>query len=289
MKINGRLLALGCLLLWSLAPPIAKAGVGQVGYLTFAFLVAVLASLFALPLFIKERGWDKVGKHWKQLAVLAFFAYFLFAILYFFGMENVSAIQGSALIGSEVMFALILGVMLGREKAGRREVLFTLLLMLGIAIAVMNGSFEFTSGFGSLLILASMLSLPIGFYIASDAIRACGVGTIILFGYLFQVIGTLLLFLLTGAEIVLALNSSAWLPIIAYAALSGVGASVFWYAALKRISLYVTTAIVVPAPAVAFVFSALLLGEQVTIYHIVGMVLIVLSVWKITASKDGKM
>ena len=282
MKLNGKLLAFVCLLLWSLSPPLAKIGVGYVGYLAFALLTAAITAIFALPFFIREKGWNKVGENWKQLLVLYLFTYFLFAVLYFFGMESVSAIQGSALLGSEVMFALIVGVLMGKEQLSGKGVLFTLLLMLGIAIAVMNGAFELEVGIGALFILGAMLSLQIGFYNAANAIRNCGVGTIILFGNLFQLLVVLALFPFTGTELTFSISSDAWFWIIVYSALPSFAAASVWYAALKRISVYITTAIVVPAPVVALVFSAILLGETVTIYHIVGMALIVLSVWKIT-------
>ena len=284
MKLDGRLFAFACLLFWSLSPPLAKLGVEQVGYLNFAFLTALFTALFALPFALNERA-AGVRKNWTQLLALYIFSYFLFSLLYFFGMQNVSAIQGSALLGSEVLFALLLGAAYGKERLGGRQVAFTLLLMLGISVAVMNGSFELGVGIGALFVLGSMLSLQLGFYNAPDAIRECGIGTIAFFGSVFQATATLILFQLTGAPLLFAIEPGALLPSIIYAALPGFGAIYLWYMALKRISVYMTTAIVVPAPALAVVYSALLLGEYITINHAIGISLIVLSVWKI-AERD---
>ncbi|RLG19928.1 hypothetical protein DRN67_01390 [Candidatus Micrarchaeota archaeon] len=284
MDVDGRVLAFACLLLWSLSPPLAKLGVGEVGFLSFSLFTALLTGLFAFPFMLKEKI-KGVRRWWKQLLMLYLFAYFLFSILYFLGIESISAIQGSALLGSEVLFSLLVGAVYGKEKLGHGVLVFTLLLMLGIAVAILNGMFELSVSLGALFVLLAMLSLQLGFYNAADAIRECGVGTILVFGNLFQAAATLLLFPLTSTPLAFAFDPSAWLSIIIYAALPSFSAAYLWYQALKRISVYVTTAIVVPAPAVAILYSVLLLGETITTYHIIGVGLIVLSVWRIANRK----
>jgi len=282
MKIDGRLVALGSLFLWSLSPPLSKIGVGGIGSLPFALFVAIAIVVFSLPLFARENGWLKVGMHWKQLTLLAFFSYFLFALLFFLGMARLSAIQGSVLVGSEILFSLLLGILIGKERASAREFAFVLLLMLGIAVAVTNGALEFDVGLGAAMVIGSMLALQLGYYLAPDAIKKCGVGTLMVAGGAAQAIGTALLFGAQGAALPAAIPAAALLAVAAYALFPMVLSYAFYYEALRRIGVYKTTAIVVQAPVVSLFLSALLLGEQITIYHVAGMAVMVLAVWQIT-------
>ncbi|VVC02712.1 EamA-like transporter family protein [Candidatus Burarchaeum australiense] len=201
-------------------------------------------------------------------------------------MSRISAVQGSALLGTEILFSLLLGVMMKKEKGGTNQIFFTLLLALGVAIAVTNGTFDFGAlGIGALLVLVSMLLLQIGYYLAPDAIHECGFATLILPGAIAQVIATAALFPLFGMQMALPTDASAFWIVAAYGAFPVLFSYGFYYAAIRRIGVYKTTAIVVPAPAVALFLSALLLGEQITAYNLLGVALIVLSVWKITEER----
>jgi len=290
MKVDGRIIALGSLFLWSLSPPLSKLGLAEMGYLEFSLLTALAAAVFAVPFFIHERGWTKIAKHWKQLALLTLFAYVVGSIVYFLGMSSIAGTQGSALLGTEIIFSLLLGVMMKKEKGSMDEIFFTLLLVLGVAVAVTNGTFDLgVAGIGALLVLVSMLMFQVGYYLAPDAIQECGFATLVLPGVLAQAIGTLALFPLTGASLVLPTAPSAYYIVAIYGLLPGLIDYAFYYEAIKRIGVYKTTAIVVPAPAVALLLSALLLGEQLTIYNLLGVALIVLSVWKITETRGKEM
>ncbi|MDO8340319.1 MAG: DMT family transporter [Candidatus Burarchaeum sp.] len=283
MKVDGRIIALGSLFLWSLSPPLSKLGLAQMGYLEFSLLTALAAAALAVPFFIHEKGWTKIAKHWKQLALLALFTYFLFSIFYFLGMSSITGAQGSALLGTEILFSLLLGVMMKKERGGVDEIFFTLLLVLGVAIAVTNGTFDLgAAGIGALLVLFSMFLLQLGYYLAPDAIHECGFATLVLPGVLAQALATLALFPLVGASLALPSDQSAYYIVAVYGLLPILFSYAFYYEAIRRIGVYKTTAIVVPAPAVALFLSALLLGEQITAYNLLGVALIVLSVWKIT-------
>ena len=283
MKVDGRIIALGSLFLWSLSPPLSKLGLAKMGYLEFSLLTALAAAVLAVPFFVHEKGWEKLAKHWKQLALLALFAYFLFSVFYFLGMSSITGAQGSALLGTEIMFSLLLGVMMGKERGSAGEIFFTLLLVLGVAIAVTNGTLDLgAAGIGALLVLISMFMLQLGYYLAPNAIHECGFATLVLPGVLAQAIATLALFPLTGASLALPADQSAYYIVAIYGLLPILISYAVYYEAIRRIGVYKTTAIVVPAPAVALFLSALLLGEQITAYNLLGIALIVLSVWKIT-------
>ncbi|MFA6036067.1 MAG: DMT family transporter [Candidatus Micrarchaeia archaeon] len=286
MKIDGRLLALASMVLWSLSAPLTKLGVEPTSYISFSFWTAALAVILAFPLFLRENGFVMAQKHWRQLALLTLCSYVLFSLLFFLGMERLSGIQGSALLGTEIIFSLGLGVWAGKERLKAKSVAFALALVFGVALVVTNGVFGISQPVAMLVGISSLFFIQVGYYLAPDAIRECGPGTLLVPGMAALAVVSVPLGFAIGEQVGMP---GAGLPaMLAFALLPVVISYMCFYGALKRIGIYKTTALVVPAPALALFFSALLLGEQITMVHLLGMALIVLSVWKITEMKKDE-
>ncbi len=282
-------MALASLFLWSLAPPFSKIGVGEIGYISFSFWTAVAAALLALPLFAQEGGLAMAQRHWRQLALLALCSYILFTITYFLAMEQLSGIQGSALLGTEILFSLGLGAWAGKERLDLRNVLFSLALVFGVAVVVTNGAFVFLNPAAMLLGVLSLFFIQLGYYLAPDALRECGPGTLLVPGMLSLALVSALLGVVVGGQAwALPSGGAALLTVLGFALLPVVVSYVCFYGALKKIGIYRTTAIVVPAPAVSLLFSAVMLGEAITIANLLGMTLIALSVVKITEANEKR-
>jgi DME family drug/metabolite transporter len=244
-----------------------------------AFLVATVTSLFAagaalvvltlrgeLPILVRRREGPWLVAIGALGTALAFG-------LYFEGARRASAIEAALCLQTEPAYSLLFArVFLGQPATGRR-LWACALTLLGIALAL--GVHRLTLSWGIALLLLSPLCWQSSHVIVLRALT--GISPPVLTGARY-VYGGLLLALFfavhpaptpTGDEL------ASQLPLLAFQGivLSYLG-TMLWYAAIARLDLARTTAIVVPSiPLLSFGASFALLGEVATPLQWLGLLL----------------
>ncbi|KUH33892.1 permease [Thermococcus celericrescens] len=258
----GTALALLGMVIYGLEPVVIKSN--PTSPISFAALSALLASLILWTAVGWSGGLDEIHENpagIKPAFLVGFFGTALAYLAYSFGARMSTAINAALITRSEVLWSFLLAWLLLGERITKRLVVYSLVILVGLVFIMVPGhSVELR--LGDLLLLLVPLFWQLGHVIAKrlpyspQTIAA-----------LRNTFGFLLLLPLAAAS---GLEFSGF--VIAEGLVIAAGQLV-WYGSIKRINLSKATAIITPAPAVAIGVSVLL-GETLTLYHVVGFALI---------------
>jgi len=191
---------------------------------------------------------------------------------------------------SEIIFALIFGFFLLKEKITKFQIAFCFLLFFGLIVAITGGSsnlLEFNLGVFILLLgvllytivnTLTKISFKRNELFPSQVVFLRNLISGILLTILY-----LLIFPLENILIVINPNNFVFFLIM------GLDYSItlfLWYKALTYIQLGKATIIISLTPIVSAFFSFLLLGEIFTIYHLIGTLIIIFSICMIVKEKN---
>lgn len=276
----------------------------------FAAMTCLIEMLIFLPLVLMEiyKPFDKKHdkntnreklnitlKNWKKNIWLLIFIGLIFGLnqlLFFIGYSLAGAINGSLTQKTTVFFGLIFGFLILKEKVSRRQIIFSITLFLGLIIAVTQGSFfsfdsNTISGVLILLLITCLwmfghtVTKPI--FIREEAtptqmvfLRNLLSGSILIFTYfLFFPVSNLSLLIVPINQIY----------IVSMGLVYGIGLFC-WYKTLSYLDVSKATILFSPTPIITAIFATLLLGENFTIFHLVGTIIVVISLILIINHKD---
>jgi len=295
----------------SLQPIIANSRPSVIDPYIFAAVTALIMAIIFFPLFVLERhklksllevnsdekiysllnGWKKKN-NLKFLAIIGI-TFSIVPVLLFLSFDLAGAINSSLTLKSEVFFALLFGYIFLKEKRiSKVQLLFCATLFFGVYIAITQGSFnllEFNIGVLILLIDVALFTLVHTFTksrfdrnelspIQVVFIRSLLSG-IILFSTYF------IFFPLDRINIVF--NPDYFI----YYLLMGLDYSVslfLWYKTLSYIQIGKAGVINSVTPIITALFSWIILGDIFTIFHLIGMVIIIISIYMIVREKKLK-
>ncbi|MFW9875640.1 MAG: DMT family transporter [Candidatus Thorarchaeota archaeon] len=205
-------------------------------------------------------------------------------ILFFMGYDLAGAINGSLTQKTTVFFSLFLGYFLLKERITKLQVAFSILLFLGLAISItqfftlINISLNILIGVG--IILAISLMWIFGHTLTKSIfgreeitpiqmvfIRNMISGGILIITYLLFFAPDIRVFIEPGNLIFFFLMGSVY----------GAGL-VCWYKTLSYLDVSKATIVFAPTPISSAIFATFMLGEQFTIAHLVGTIIIVISI-----------
>lgn len=236
-------------------------------------------------------------KNWRKNIKLLIFIGFIFGInqlLFFVGYKLAGEINGSLTQKTTVFFGLIFGYLILKERISKLQILFSIILFLGLIIAITQLSFNFENldinmilGVLTLLFITCLwmfghtLTKPL--FTRNEAtpaqmvfIRNILSGTMLFSTYF-------LFFPLGNAHLLLV-------PInIFYIFYMGAvySAGLFcWYKTLSYLDVSKATIIFSPTPIVTALFATLLLNRVFTIFHIIGTIMIIVSTFVIMRLKS---
>ncbi len=268
MPLRHTLLALAVVLVWGVNFVVIDVGLADVP--PFVFL-ALRFALVAVPavFFVKP---PKVP--WWKLALLSLFMSFgQFALLYLAIAVGMPAGLASLVLQAQVVFTIVLGAVVLRERPSPRQIVGVGIGVAGLAIV---GA---THGQGApllplLLTVAAGLSWGIGNIVSRTAKGASGL-SIVVWGALFVPIPALLMALLVdGPEGVAAGIAAISLPALASTAYTVVLATLVAYTIWNTLLGLHAPAKVAPftllVPFVGILSAWLLLGEEPGIGELVG-------------------
>ncbi len=235
-------------------------------------------------------------KGWKKNIWLLMFIGILFAlnqVLFFVGYSLSGAINGSLTQKTTVFFGIILGYLILKERVTKLQIIFSFVLFLGLAISItqfftlINISSSILFGVGILLLITFLwmightLTKPI-----FSRNEATPIQMVFIRNFLSGVILISTYLLIFTPNLNIFIEPANLLFFFTMGSVYGAGL-VCWYLTLSYLNVSKATTIFSPTPITSAIFATLILGENFTIAHLIGIVLIIVSIIVIVNQKDN--
>ena len=295
----------------SLQPIIANSRPSVIDPYIFAAVTALIMATIFFPLFVLERhklkssidvnsdeklysllnGWKKKN-NLKFLAIIGI-TFSIVPVLLFLSFDLAGAINSSLTLKSEVFFALLFGYIFLKEKRiSKVQLLFCATLFFGLFIAITQGSFnllEFNVGVLILLIDVALFTLVHTFTKSRfDRNELSPIQVVFIRNLLSGIILFSTYFIFFPLDrINIVFNPDYFI----YYLLMGLDYSVslfLWYKTLSYIQIGKAGVINSVTPIITALFAWIILGDVFTIFHLVGMVIIIISIYMIVREKKLK-
>lgn len=280
---EGVILVLICVFIHGAQPILGKYGVSFVQPLFFASITNLIAavSLIFVILFRRESPLLLIrSKYFLSLLAIGFFGSTLSNILFFYGIRLTSGINSAILLQVEPIYALIIGYLLLEEKISYRQIIFTLLIILGTLMVIYQGTAKLN--WGDILVLLTPLCYQIGHFFSKQLLNKTEISPLfIAAGRTF--FGGSILFLLNQLFGINEFNIIAQKNIMLILAFYGVViyalTYITFYAAIKRINLSKASAIISVYPAVSIILARFILKEVPDFYQLSGFFIIITGIF----------
>ncbi len=273
-ETEGTLLAFLGMFLYGIEPVVIKAN--PTNPLSFAAFSALIASLILWPIVLLTSRWKGVKENPQYIPrafLVGVFGTALAYIAYSYGARLSTAINASLITRAEVLFSFVLAYVFLREKIAKGQIFWSLSILVGLFLVITQGK-AIVPRKGDLLLLLVPLFWQSGHVIA----KKLPYNPFLIAAFRNTFGGILLLLLAFPSGLEFSKLAVAEGIILSFG-------QVIWYLAIKRINLSKATAIITPAPAVA-IGVATLLGEEFTVYHLVGFVLITIGTFMVSRIKS---
>ena len=282
--------------------PIVAVSTKSIDSHAFAAMTCLIEAIIFLPLMILEINVNKRKKSGnpeleEKISFLAscrknfwllIFIGIIFSVnqlLFFVGYRLAGPINGSLTQKTSVFFGLIFGFLLLKEKISKLKMVFSFVLFFGLVVAITPGSLNFSSfnteGFiGVLIILLITAIWMFGHTMTKPLfsrkdltptqmvfIRNTLSGIILIFTF----------FSFSSANLGIFYNPLNWFFFILMGIVYGLGLFC-WYKTLSYLDISNATIVLSPTPIVTAIFATFLLGELFTIFHLIGSVIVILSI-----------
>ncbi|MBA7544934.1 hypothetical protein ES705_37296 [subsurface metagenome] len=295
----------------SLQPIIANSRPSVIDPYIFAAVTALIMATIFFPLFLFERhklkssidvnsdekiysllnGWKKKN-NLKFLAIIGI-TFSIVPVLLFLSFDLAGAINSSLTLKSEVFFALIFGYIFLKEKSiSKVQLLFCATLFFGVYVAITQGSFnllEFNIGVLFLLLDVTLFTLVHTFTKARfDRNELSPIQVVFIRSLLSGIILFSTYFIFFPLDrINIVFNPNYFI----YYLLMGLDYSVslfLWYKTLSYIQIGKAGVLNSITPIITAFFAWIILGDLFTIFHLIGMVIIIISIYMIVREKKLK-
>jgi drug/metabolite transporter (DMT)-like permease len=277
------LLLWGVMAAWGLNIPAVKVLTGALDVVWVAVLRMVLAAAtLSVVVLLHHGGWPRLGiRHWRWIVPAGALCVYANQMLFAWGLGRTSSTNVSLAMALTPSMALVAGALAFREPV-RRVVLAGIAAgFAGVALVTLQapGAELSTPGLGELLVLLGLVVFVIGGLFVQ---KLAGQLDTLAVAWGVQVAGASMLCLHAAAdggvgEALQALGDPRVATCLIYSGVVGTAFSaVAWYHGVSRIGIGAAGAYFYVLPVFGVVFSALLLGEQLTAWHAIGLVLVVL-------------
>jgi drug/metabolite transporter (DMT)-like permease len=276
-EVTGLALAAYCVANGAFVATVAKLTTSAAQPLSIAFLTSAFGGLAVLVLLAArgKLGLLAVRRDLPALVAVGALGTALAFLLFYSGARRVTAVETALCVQTEPLYALLgTRILLGHPLTAQRV---AAVAAIGGGIALAIGTQPTSGWLGLALLLATPLAWQGSHWVALRALPVFDPLQLAGARYVFGTLVLLPLWLavegpagLPGGD-----ELARLLPVVALqGALLGFGGTLAWYAAVKRLDLTRTTAIVVPSvPIVSLVVSYLVLGEKVSVREAAGFLL----------------
>ncbi|MFX1256538.1 MAG: DMT family transporter [Promethearchaeota archaeon] len=310
---KGIFFGLICVTLVGIQPIIANSRPNSLDPIFFAATTCIVQAAIFFPLTLIERRKIKRSykirtfpknfnelnsllNGWKNNKVLLIYVGINFGIaqtLFYLGYQLAGAINGSLAQKTTVIFALLFGYLINREKISYSQIIFSFILLFGLALAITQGSFNLLEfNIGIILILITVILWMFAHAITKpifDRKESTPIQMVFIRNLLSGLILISIYFLFFPIEnIYLLFDPINQFYILAIGVAYGVGLF-FWYKLLSLLGTSKATAMTSGTPIITIIFAILILGEILTIFHIIGTILVIISVIMIMKPREERM
>ena len=270
-------------LLWGFNFVIMKNALNEIPPALFVTLRFTAGSVMMITILRIQHGHIALPKRdYTHLILLGIIGNAAYQSMFIWGLKYTSAANGSLIINATPIVVGLFGALLGIERMRLGLAIALLLGFMGVLIVLVPNRASLTSQHlqGDLLMVGSMLSWAI--YTLGVRRYATGMDPIYLTTWTI-VSGTVCLVLFNGSSLFNAnwslYSAGAWLG-LAYSVVGSLVISyLLWNRSVQRVGGVRTTIYISMIPLVAAISAWIVLDEPITIYHLIGGILIFSSVW----------
>ena len=247
--------------------------------------MAISAPIYAVLLywFLRSRANFEIRPRTLSIIIVAgTFGYFLASLLDLIGLQYVTTQLGRMILYVYPSFVVLIGALVFGQAITLRLIGALILTYLGIAFIFghdlqMFGPDTIT---GTLWILASALAFSVYLVLSKPLVQEVGsrVFTCIALLAASAAVGVYFFTIAGGVQAMPPVNQNAWGYITFIAIFCTVIPTFFTTAAVARIGPERTGIIAMIGPGFTSVFAVLILAEQFTIYHLLGIIITVIGV-----------
>lgn len=295
-----------------LQPIIAIARPESLDSYIFAAMTCLIEAIIFFPLILVERKINHIKRHsheanaieeislitiWKKNLWFFIFIGVIFGVnqvLFFIGYGLAGAINGSLTQKTTVFFGILFGFLILKEKITSVQLVFSIVLFFGLILAITKGTFNLFN-FNSNIIIGVLILLFIaclwmfGHTITKPVLnrgQVTAIQMVFLRNSISGVILFLTYFIFYPFENIFLLT----IPInLIYCISMGLvyGLGLFcWYKTLSYLDVSKATIILSPTPIVSAIFASFILGEVFTIFHFIGTIIVIISIYVIVRQKQ---
>jgi len=257
----------------------AKFGTGFLPYLFYTSISMVTAGLMGWVLVLLRRIHGELltltSRKLFEMSLIG--AGVAMAFLSIFTGVSLTAVSNSFLLQTEVIYTIVLGYFLLKERITGRQVAASLIVVLG-DMMVMTGGLIQQVNVGDLLFLTAPLFFTVTNILAKGVMKTTDPSIVVAFRYTSGGVLLLSLQAFTGVErLILGLKPFQILLVLTQGLLLATS-SLLSHFAMKKINLSKASAIFLASPVVSAVLAIAFLGERVTLIHSIGSAMIFISV-----------
>ncbi len=275
----------------------------------FAVMTCLVEAVIFLPLILIEKKVNlaknnnastshsnSMIKNWRKNIWLFLFIGIIFGLnqlLFFIGYELAGAINGSLTQKTTVFFSLIFGFLILKERITKVQIIFSTILFFGLILAISHGSFNLLTFsidiLSGVLIMLFITCLWMFGHSITKPVFNRNEATPTQMVFIRNILSGIILFSTYFLFFPFENISLLFVPInqFYYISMGAVyGAGLYcWYKTLSYLDVSKATILFSPTPIITAIFATLFLGELFTIFHLIGLVIIIVSIVIIVKQK----
>jgi drug/metabolite transporter (DMT)-like permease len=252
--------------------------------------------LFSMPIYAIMLLWllrDPVKKSKLSLkaivssSIIGLFGYYAASFLDLIGLQYVTAQLGRMILYIYPTLVVILGAIFFRERVTWRMLVSLAITYIGVAVIFGHDLQQFDDNVivGALFIVGSALSFAIYLIFSKSLITELGSRVFTCIALISASMGIFIHYALTHSILTPQVNAVGLSWILVISIFCTVIPTFFTTAAVARIGANKTGIVAMVGPAFTSSFAVLILGEAFTIYHAVGIIMVVMGVWYLHREK----
>jgi drug/metabolite transporter (DMT)-like permease len=297
-------------LLVGFQPIVANARPQSLDAFIFAAMTCLVEAAMFLPLTLleikkKNSSITKINRkfsnsttwqNWKKNKWLLFLIGIIFGLnqlLFFVGYNLAGAINGALTQKTSVFFGLLFGVLILNEKISKIQIIFSCILFFGLFLAITQGSL--TTSYNMNVVIGVLILLFITFlwmlgHTLTKSMLDRNEMTPTQMVFIRNIISGIILFIIYllafPVENLSVFNET--INVFFFIAMGVVyGSGLFcWYKTLSYLDVSKATIVISPTPIVTSIFASFILGEFFTIFHLIGTLLVIISIVMIVRQKQ---
>lgn len=283
MKLRDIGLVVIVMAIWGMNYPLGKIGVNAIPPVMMIALRFALVAMILLPFVKIPHG------HFRSIVIFSFVNGVLHYVPNFMGLKLVDSSIGAVLNQLSVPFSAILAALLFGDKLGWRRALGMALAFIGVAVLVGEPRRE-TNLLGAALMIAAAFTWALSM---AQAKTLAAVHPLSLTAWMTafaapQLFLCSLLLEERPIEAALSAGWAGWGPILFMAVFVSLISHSLWYSVVQRYPLNVSAPFGLLTPVFGVAFSALILGERLTLWMLAGAAIVLAGVAIITIRRPAQ-